>query len=92
MDKTTLKPPHEQYIIPYNDRDGSDMFDMLIHMANFANMSHHLLNDNIETYKRFFQKLYAKYKVFLYRWLKENWNSLNQEKQNFARYYYQKVR
>jgi len=87
-----LKSPDKQYVIPYDDRNGSDIFDMLVHMANFTNMARHLHNDNIETYKRFFEKLYAKYKVFLFRWLKQNWSSLTKEKQTFAKLYYSKGR
>ncbi|MCL2386894.1 MAG: hypothetical protein FWC89_05000 [Defluviitaleaceae bacterium] len=87
-----LKSPDKQYTIPYDDVNGSDIFDMLKHMANFNNMSRHLHNDNIETYKRFFEKLYAKYKVFLYRWLRKNWDSLSEERQNFAKPYYRKGR
>jgi len=87
-----LKSPDVQYTIPYDDVNGSDLFDMLVHMANFNNMSRHLSNDNIATYKRFFEKLYAKYRVFLYRWLKQNWDSLSKERQNFAKPYYRKGR
>ena len=68
------------------------MFDMLVNMANFTNMARHLRDDNIDTYKRFFEKLYAKYKVFLYRYLKQNWDSLSKEKQEFAKPYYRKGR
>jgi hypothetical protein len=87
-----LKSPDKQYTIPYDDVNGSDIFDMLKHMANFNNMSRHLRNDNIETYKRFFEKLYAKYKVFLYKWLRQNWDSLSKERQDFAKPYYSKGR
>ena len=83
-----LKSPDKQYAIPYDDMSGSDIFDMLVHMANFTNMARHLRDDNIETYKRFFEKLYAKYKVFLFRWLKQNWNSLSEERQDFSKRYY----
>ena len=87
-----LKSPDKQYIIPYDDIKGSDMFDMLVNMANFTNMARHLRDDNIDTYKRFFEKLYAKYKVFLYRWLRQNWDSLNKEKREFAKPYYRRGR
>ena len=87
-----LKSPNKQYTIPYDDINGSDIFDMLVNMANFTNMSRHLRNDNIETYKRFFEKLYAKYKAFLYRWLRQNWDSLSKERQEFAKPYYSKGR
>jgi hypothetical protein len=83
-----LKSPDKQYVIPYDDASGSNMLDMLANMANFNNIARHLRNDNIETYKRFFEKLYAKYKVFLYRWLKQNWDFLSEERQNFAKPYY----
>ena len=88
----TLKSPDKQYVIPYDDVNGSDIFDMLVNMANFTNMARHLHNDNIETYKRFFEKLYAKYNVFLYRWLRQNWDSLNKERRDFAKPYYSKGR
>jgi len=87
-----LKSPDKQYVIPYDEVSGSDIFDMLVHMANFNNMSRHLRNENIETYKRFFEKLYAKYRTFLYRWLRKNWDSLNEERKNFAKRYYSKGR
>ena len=87
-----LKSPDKQYVIPYDDINGSDIFDMLVHMANFTNMSRHLHGDDVDTYKRFFEKLYAKYKVFLYRWLRQNWDSLSKEKQEFAKPYYRKGR
>ena len=83
-----LKSPNKQYIIPCDDADGSNLIDMLEHIDNFENMSWHLQNGNIETYKRFFQKLYEKYKIFLHRWLKQNWDSLSKEQQDFAKPFY----
>ena len=83
--------PEGQYIIPYDEKrkGGSDTLNMLANMANFTNMAKHLRDDNIKTYKKFFETLYARYKVLLFRWLKQNWDSLNQEKQDFAKPYYQ---
>ena len=85
-----LKSPNKQYIIPADDADGFNLIDMLEHIDNFTNMSWHLRSDNIETYKRFFQKLYEKYKIFLHRWLRQNWNSLDKERQDFAKPFYHK--
>jgi len=85
-----IQSPHKQYIIPCDDADGSNLIDMLEHIDNFENMSWHLQNGNIETYKRFFQKLYAKYKIFLHRWLRQNWNTLDKERQDFAKPFYHK--
>ena len=83
-----LKSPNKQYIVSGDDT--TNLIDMLEHIDNFTNMSWHLRSDNIETYKRFFQKLYEKYKIFLYRWLRHNWDSLSQERQDFAKPFYRK--
>jgi len=80
--------PDEQYVIPYDDVNGSNMLNMLANMANFNNIAKHLHDGNIDDYKKLFEKLHARYRVFLYRWLRQNWDSLCKEKQDLAKPYY----
>jgi len=88
MTKLTDQLPNEQYTIPYDDVNGSSMSSMLANMAHFNIMAKDLHSDDINNFKQLFEKLHARYKVFLYKWLKQNWDSLNQEKQDFAKPYY----
>jgi len=84
--------PDEQYVIPYDDVNGSNMSSMLANMAHCNNIAQHLLEDNIDDYKERFVQLHAKYRVFLYKWLRRNWDSLDKERQDFAKPFYRKGR
>ena len=89
MAKLTDQLPDEQYTIPYDDVNGSSMSSMLANMMLFNKMAKDLHNYNIDDYKKLFEQLNARYEVFLYKWLKRNWDSLSKEQQDFARLYYQ---
>jgi len=86
--KRPLKLADGQYTIPYDEVNGSRMSSMIANMAHCNNIAKHLLEDNIDDYKERFEKLHTRYRVFLYRWLRQNWDSLSKEKQDFAKPYY----
>ena len=88
MTKLTDQLPDEQYTIPYDDVNGSNMSNMLANMTHFNKIAKDLHSGDIDEYKQLLKKLHARYKPFLYKWLKQNWDSLNQEQQDFAKPYY----
>ena len=87
-DKARQIEKDEQYVIPYDDVNGSSMSSMLANMMLFNKMAKDLHNDNIDDFMKLFEQLNARYKVFLYKWLRQNWDSLSKEKQEFAKPYY----